>query len=93
MKAEHDQEIRISPELAKDQNYVAYKAQEASLKESHMGEWAAFVDGNVVAIEKDKRRLFEYLSKHYPQSGAFFHQIVEVEEVAHLGGAGFQILD
>lgn len=75
---------KVDTELAKDPNYIAYKEQEATLKAEHMGEWVAFVDGKLVTTEKNKKKLFRLLNKKYPHTGAFVHQVVEIERVIRL---------
>jgi hypothetical protein len=81
-----DRPITVDPKIDQDPNYIAYKEQEESLKTNHMGEWVAFVGGQLVASEKNQEELFKNLHKNYAQTGAFVHQIVEVEKVIHLGG-------
>ena len=77
------EKIRVSPDLAKDPNYQAYKAQETQLKQEHMGEWVAFADGQLALIAVDRETLFRD-AEAKGLTGFFFHQIVEKERVVHL---------
>lgn len=71
-------------EQAQDPNYIAYKKQEEQLKKDHLGEWVAFLNGDLIAIEPDKESLFKVLDLDFPREGAFVKEIVAEERVYHL---------
>ena len=76
--------VSVDPELAQDPNYVAYKEQEEQLKREHLGEWVAFLQGELVAIEPDKESLFKKLDLDFPGEGGFVKEIVAKERVYHM---------
>lgn len=77
--------ISIDPELAKDLNYVAYKAQETELKEKHMGKWVAFLEGKLVLLENDKETLIKRANEE-GYTGFLFKEIVAEEQIYHIRG-------
>jgi hypothetical protein len=82
MKGERKQEVHIDPSL-EDPNYIAYQAQEAQLKQEHMGEWVAFADGQLAIVASDEESLFKEAGEK-GLTGFFYHQVVEKERVYHL---------
>ena len=76
--------MRIDQGLAQDPNYIAYKKQEEQLKKEHLGEWVAFLNGDLVAIEPDKESLFRVLYLDFQGEGALVKEIVAEERVYHL---------
>lgn len=83
MKDERSERIEVDPRLAQDPNYIAYKAQEALLKQEHMGEWVAFCNGELVGLAPDRETLFkETQAKGF--EGFFYKEIVAKERIAHL---------
>lgn len=72
----------MSKELNENINYVAYKAQEAELKKTHMGKWVAFSNGQMVASADDKEALHTILEKENIVGG-FMHQVVAIERTFH----------
>lgn len=83
LRAMDKENIRVSPKLAKDPNYQAYKAEEAMLKQEHMGMWVAYADGKRVLMADNRESLFREAEEKGLQ-GFFFHQVVEKERVVHL---------
>lgn len=84
---ENDRKIKNIPseELAEDPNYVAYKAQEAELKEKYMGKWVAFHEGNLVAVEDNRETLFAKI-RETGNTGFMYKEIVPVERVIRIRG-------
>jgi hypothetical protein len=77
---------KINPELAKNPNYLAYKEQEAKLKEEHMGSWVGFINGEMVAVRESREQLFAIVRKEHPNKGFFFKEITPTEDPVDIGG-------
>ena len=79
MSIEHEQETLIDPKLLADPNYLAYKDIEELLKESYVGQWVAFVKGELVLVEPDKKGLFQQIEQQFPNDPVFVKEIVKEE--------------
>lgn len=83
MAGEQENKISIRPELASNPNYIKFKDMEAELKQKYLGQWVAFVDGELVVIEADKEKFFEKVTTLYPADtpAVYVWQILEEEKV------------
>lgn len=78
-----ERRVTVSPDLANNPNYLAYKAMEAELKEKYMGKWVAFHDGRLAVIADNEEELFQK-AQEVGIGGFYVHEITEVERVYHL---------
>ena len=61
---------------AQDPDFIAYKKQEEQLKKDHLGEWVAFINGELVAVESDKESIFKILDLDFPGEVRLVKEIV-----------------
>lgn len=80
-----EEEIRVSEELAKDPNWVAYQtALKAGQFESmEPGTYVFYHDGQLVGSGMDKHKLLEEI-RHKNIERGFLHQVGVPERVIHL---------
>lgn len=84
MSKDREQKISVSPELAEDPDYIAYKAQESDLKANHMGKWVAFHGGELVAIEDSRDSLLTQVFEKTGETGCLVKHIVPKERTIHM---------
>lgn len=80
-----EKKIRVSEELAKDPNYIAYQQAltAGQFEQMDAGTYVAFHEGQLVGTGVDRDALFQELHGKGIH-GFFFHQVGVPEQVVHL---------
>lgn len=80
-----EKKIRVSADLARDPNYIAYQAAltAGQFESMETGTFVAYHEGQLVGSGMDRDKLFQELHEQGIE-GFFFHQVGVPERVVHL---------
>lgn len=80
-----EQQMEISPELAKDLNYRAYQNALKNGELNHLpeGMWVAFNKGELCATNAEENELLQHLHENGIE-GSLIQQVGVSENIAHL---------
>lgn len=80
-----EKKIRVSEDLAKDPNYIAYQQalRAGDFEKMEAGTFVAYHEGQLVGTGMDRDKLFQELHEQGVE-GFFFHQVGVPERVVHM---------